>query len=225
MYFSTRLEQRRQENRLAASYLLTLNQYYKDTQTQIERIRCYRHDLANHIQTLEYLISQKEDSSELHEYLGVLQKKYQQLVEAQYCKNDVVNVLLSSRKQHCEQSQISFAIDVENGDYAGIDEKDLAALLHNLLDNAIEACERMPEGEARRIHLHMAQQPDFTLEVANSMDSREKLDFRTKKNHKESHGYGIKIITDCVKRYHGKFTTEFSKEPPEIIQKIALPKL
>ena len=77
-------------------------------------------------------------------------------------------------------------------------EIDLVALLSNLLDNAIEECERIQDKLDKKIYIHGWRiRNNLFLEVKNTTE-KEVIDsstFKTKKDTK-SHGVGMKIIKE-----------------------------
>ena len=108
------------------------------------------------------------------------------------------------------------------------DKTDLCALYANALDNAIEACLKLPKAE-RIINLKSkAQKGLFCLEVTNPLPSlaeispgqieqkpkenaymklknalQESVIPSTSKSDKHNHGFGLKSINEIVERYHG----------------------
>ena len=46
------------ENQLKEAYLLSMQEFYEVIQSQLKAVRRYRHDLAGHIQTLEWILKQ-----------------------------------------------------------------------------------------------------------------------------------------------------------------------
>ena len=104
-------------------------------------------------------------------------------------------------------------LQIEDGLYDGVTEIDLVGVLYNLLDNAIEANERIAEGFVRGIELNLwKDEKEIKIWVKNRIMPGEKVDFRTRKADKEIHGYGIGIIEKIVQKYHGKKEITFNQE-------------
>ena len=89
----------------------------------------------------------------------------------------------------------------------GIADPDLYCLLSNILENALEACEALPQGAEKFIRLTLArQEPYFSLTCINSRGGPvtpvdEGL-HSTKPNPAE-HGYGLWTVRRIVTRYGG----------------------
>ncbi len=120
-----------------------------------------------------------------------------------YCSDEIVNVVLSMKIRQCRDRQIDFQIRVEEQAYDDVKEIDLVGLLENLLDNAIEAEERLPEQERYISFALWRKEENIFLVVSNRIRPGEHIDFRTTKANPEAHGIGTKIIDEIVSKYHG----------------------
>lgn len=201
-------EKTKQENQLKEAYLLSMQEFYELIQNQLKAVRRYRHDLAGHIQTLEWILKQHGESFEIKEYMGNLEAHYQKLKKTRYCRNEILDSVLVLKKQQCEVKQIPLDIHVEDTFYDDIAEFDMVGLLHNLLNNAIEENERIPEDFSRGIWFSMGRKEQtIWIDVQNQIQPGVKVTFYTKKANKEEHGIGIKIIDSLIEKYHGKRET------------------
>lgn len=206
-------EKTRQENQLKEAYLLSMQEFYEVIQSQLKAVRRYRHDLAGHIQTLEWILKQRGDSSEIKEYMGNLEARYQKLKKTRYCRNEILDSVLVLKKQQCEAKQIPLDIQVEDTSYDDIAEFDMVGILHNLLNNAIEENERIPAEFPHGIWFSMGRKEQtIWIEVRNRIQPGVKVTFYTKKANKEEHGIGIKIIDSLIEKYHGKRETDTDEE-------------
>jgi sensor histidine kinase regulating citrate/malate metabolism len=79
----------------------------------------------------------------------------------------------------------------------------------NMLDNAIEACGKVPYGKEIKLELTLRMKNDFVyFSVSNSFVEApvvEDGEFITSKEDKRKHGYGIPIIQRIVRKYNGAF--------------------
>ena len=203
VFRSIHVRQLEMDVRYEQLYMLTLENIYEHLKAQVEEIRKYRHDLADHIQTLEVLMANKEQNVSIQNYLKEIKLKYKEAVEQKYCSNEIVNALLALRKSECEEKGIELSIQVQDGAYHQIEDKDFIKIIHNLLDNAIEACEKISSGERKMIVFQMQSEKDMYIRVNNSYSRYENMNFQTKKSNAKEHGYGMKIVDDVVKKYSG----------------------
>ena len=90
-----------------------------------------------------------------------------------------------------------------------ITDEEACALLGNLWDNAIEACDRTQEKEPW-IDFQMHIRPGkFLIEISNPYQEvlkDESGNLRSVKKEKGIHGIGMKTIRDIAERYHGHFS-------------------
>lgn len=192
-----------QENRLLHSYMRSMEEFYEGIQSRIEAVRKYRHDLAKHIQTLEALLEEKEQDDGVKEYMEDLKYRYEELKKHEFCTDELVNSILTIKEEQCRERGIPLDIRVQDCIYTGVEEVDLVGLLHNLLDNAIEANERIPAGEKRgsgfpwNTTAKKSGRSKNCLKMGRNSVSRQKTE-------KEEHGIGTKIIESLVEKYQGR---------------------
>lgn len=215
--------QMEQENMMMQSQMEAMEEFYQAIQNRIEATRRYRHDLAKHIQTLEILMEKYAQPEQLRECIEDMKSEYDSVRKDIYCHDDLVDSICSIKNDQCREEDIPLEIKISETFYSGIQELDMAALLHNLLDNAIEANLRIPKEEKRGIWFSMDREGDeVLLQVDNQIRGGEKVDFRTKKKQKEEHGIGMQIISSVVEKYHGKKTYTVDEEAGKMRVEIML---
>lgn len=91
-----------------------------------------------------------------------------------------------------------------------IDPVDLCTILTNLLDNAVEACMKQPEGEPREIQVTIRRLHQFIIiKIANS--SIASPDIRNGKLHTSKkdgnlHGWGMRSVLSAVEKIRGRYS-------------------
>ena len=89
-----------------------------------------------------------------------------------------------------------------------IDDFDLCTLFGNLLDNAIEASIKEEESK-RYINVRAKVIKSFlTISVENNTVEGEEIDFVSRKDDQENHGFGMKNIKNVINKYGGEMTFE-----------------
>jgi len=81
------------------------------------------------------------------------------------------------------------------------EEKDIASLLGNILDNAIETCQKCQAKRVIKLQLLYYNQA-LVLKSENSTDGLVR-DLRTRKKNQAEHGLGMKGVQVIVDRYNG----------------------
>ncbi|MDE6389561.1 MAG: GHKL domain-containing protein [Lachnospiraceae bacterium] len=185
--------------------------YYESMELHHFEIRRLKHDLANHLQILSNLPEEKRNAylSELTENTAITQSM-------SYCEDTTINAVLTVKKNLMELYGISMELTIDICTELPFDKTDICALYANALDNAIEACMKLPETERRITLKSKAQKGLFCLEVSNPITSAtESISENdmippTSKADKSNHGFGLKSIKEIVGRYHGSLELETS---------------
>lgn len=192
------------QTKLEQEHMLSgINQkYYEEMERQHFEIRRLRHDLANHLQAVAALPENNKDA--------YIQKLLDDpaVTHTLNCTGDsTVNAVLSSKDQIIKENSIAFHLKAEIPAELPFEKPDVCAIFANALDNAIEACLKLPEGQ-RKISLETkAEKGLFVLSINNpAMESAAKTGILPKTTKKDtfSHGLGLKSIHEVVKRYNGQ---------------------
>ncbi|WMJ88127.1 sensor histidine kinase [Anaerocolumna sp. MB42-C2] len=194
-----RLEQQEQ--------LYELNRaYYQALEQQQYEIRRIRHDMANHLQLLISL-PEGEKNNYIEEliHLPVMQNNIH------YCENHVINAVINAKITLIEQENIRFYHTLSVPEGGNMDKSELCALFANIVDNAIEACLKLPVDQ-REITLEVrAEKGLLVSRIVNPMDDSVKLKQGlpvTNKEDKTSHGYGLRSVQGIVERHLGQLEIE-----------------
>lgn len=189
----------------AAVYQMMEQQY-----SQAERLR---HDLKNHVLALRGLWEERA-WDKLGDYLKRMEDSAQFGANEEATGNRAVDALLFQKRKMAEDRQIVWECDVQIPKQCRISEFDLCVLFGNILDNAVEACMRLQQGEreAGRSFINVqarAVKKCFLLEVKNSMRDAEKQGNRfVEKENPQGHGIGLLNVGDVVRGYDGVMNTE-----------------
>ena len=120
---------------------------------------------------------------------------------------EAVDYILSQKEKWASEKGIDMSIHAEYPKNCSIDSVDLCTILTNLLDNAIEACERCSPEIERKIKLTIRRIHQFIIiKIENSSSTtptirNEKM--MTTKINKSMHGWGIQNVRAAVEKYHG----------------------
>lgn len=182
-------------------YYHQLEERQKIKQEELAKIR---HDLVNHISII--------DSTGSTEYAKEVLARFDERIKS---GDPIVDCLLDEKERICKEKGIHFQEQVTNLSDSIVSNFDWVSLLANLLDNAIEACEKVSSNKAtgdKVIHLDIKRNRDYIL---ISLDNSKCIDdkpiqskFMTTKDKNQSHGYGTKIIGDIVEKYQGRIRYE-----------------
>ena len=173
-------------------------------------IRKVRHEMKNHMANIQGLAGAGQ-YGEIEDYVRRMDETMQELEYKYVTGNPVTDVIINDKCRRAEKAGIRFDADFRYG--GEIPVFDLGIILNNLLDNAIEACEKLEQGKGF-IRLMLKQKKQFLLlEVENSFDGdvpiREgsPLPVTTKQSVQPDivteHGIGLENVRDVAGRYFG----------------------
>lgn len=190
------------------------NNWYQNVQEELEQERIRIHDVKQHFLILQAYEKEK-DWENLHQYLEKVGERYIETQIPVCTGNRILDIILHQKRIEAEQKNIKWTIRVVKLQELPISEDETVALFGNLLDNAIEACERMGK-EGRWILVRISRQKKIlSIEISNSIENipREKNGrFITSKEKQEWHGYGGKSVQRIVERHEGEMFYQVGKK-------------
>lgn len=196
---------------------------YQSLRKAYDENRMMYHDFKNHMLVMNQLL-QEEKNKEALEYIGTYihgTLSINQRVESG-CK--IIDIIVNYKITEAVEKQINFTYEIDFISQINIKDNDMCILLANLLDNAIEACEKV-EKERRLIYLRIKRQNQMLLIfIENTIEEREaekREFFKTSKQNKELHGLGIKCIDNVIQKYDGH--KEYSIQKDNFQMYLSLP--
>lgn len=185
--------------------------YYEQISKKDEEMRRFKHDSKNLLLGL-YSMLEANDIEQAKEYIRSMEGVYQSGLYEFNSGNYIADAMMSTKKNIAEPYNI--AIKFEGFIPAQkVKDTDLCIFLTNVLDNAIEACQKI-KGE-RYIHIksnivkHM-----WIIMVSNPITDRVEVvnnTIETTKEDKKIHGYGLLNIHRVVEKYHGQVNIDCEK--------------
>ena len=173
-------------------------------------IRKVRHEMKNHMANIKGLAGAGE-YGEIEDYIRRMDETMQELEYKYVTGNAVTDVIINDKCRRAEKAGIRFDADFRYG--GEIPVFDMGIILNNLLDNAIEACEKLETGKGF-IRLSLKRKKQFLiLYVENSFDGAvpvskgSPLPPTTKQSILPGiiteHGIGLENVRDIAERYFG----------------------
>lgn len=172
-------------------------------------MRGLRHDMRSHLANISLLVKSAADSvnEELEDYIGKMEETVNRLDFTYQTGNPITDIIIHQKVQEAEKKQIPFQVDFAYPCKLPIDVYDIAVILNNALENAIEACGRA-EGEKQIRLRSFVRGCLFFIEVENdfsgdiAIDKESGLPVSSKETGK-LHGIGISNIQRCARKYMG----------------------
>lgn len=163
--------------------------------------RC--HDLKVQI----YALRDMADSGERRRYLDEIDDSigiYDSIVKT---GSEVLDTILTEKSLLCRDRDIHIQCVADGSRMGFLDPADTYAIFGNALDNAIEACEKLPQGQ-RLVTVKTGRVRDMLLIlVENTMDPQAPAHARTTKGDTFLHGYGLANLRRTAEGYGGHVLT------------------
>jgi sensor histidine kinase regulating citrate/malate metabolism len=164
------------------------------------------HDIKKHLQSIK-LLNEKGETEKINSYINQLMEASDLKGTAKICDNEMLNAILCRYQRQCNDKHIIFHTDIRSGSVQNIYHHDLTSLFCNLLDNAVESAENIPDSFIELTVQKKENSPFIIIVVINSSPNAPVYDQEglpiSHKPSKGRHGFGIKSIKKVVKQYHG----------------------
>lgn len=196
------LIRKQHEDELYRKEMFYKETYYIEVEKRDEYVQNLKHDMKNKLFELHYL-AEKGDVKTLAEQVGGLCQELEQIDENTYADNPIVDSVLRIKFGMAKSEGIEIDTLIRIPKQMQLEHGDIGVLYGNLLDNAIEACRKVPEGK-RFIRLENKYQSGKLLLVITNSKTREKNEsLKTTKKDTYSHGRGIQSVQRVVEKYNG----------------------
>ena len=178
-----------------------------------EEVRKIHHDFKNHIICIEKLLEQEKLESAKN-YINILRDEVIETYTWIKTGNDVVDAILNQKKSEGKKKNINIDIKASISSDMNINPLDLCVVIGNVLDNGIEANEKIVDISKRYVDVNINTYKDYLcIEVSNPVSVNpinEHGNLETTKENKNNHGLGIKSIQAIVKKYNGILNYEWN---------------
>ena len=160
------------DRRIAAYQNGLLLKHYEEIRNIYGQMRGWRHDYHNQIQAMKaYIALGRPD--ELSAYLDELDADLASVDPIIKTGNLMLDAILNSKLSLAAAKGIGVNAKASAPAGLKISDVDICAIIGNLLDNAIEACEKIPEAPQRFIRVYVGQfKGHFYISVTNSTRAR-----------------------------------------------------
>ncbi len=184
--------------------------YYQNVKNNYIKTKELYHDMKNHLICIKEMSKNNYDTSN---YIKNLEKKLDKYNNMFDTGNIALNIILKEKKELCMKKEIRFITGIDFTQCNFINEEDVCSIFSNAIDNAIEACDKIKEGNKSISLQGRLINNFFAIKISNTKSNtiieKNKCLITSKKN-KEFHGLGIKSIKNTLEKYSGTSTIEFT---------------
>ncbi len=164
------------------------------------------HDMKNHFTVIQWMVSTK-NYEKLDQYMLTLNETVSSTMLRIQTGNPILDALLNSKAVEAKKLGIELTVNACVPSRISISDMDLNIVFSNALDNAMEACKKLPDGVERYINIDAHIRNDhFILVMKNPYDGVLKKSgdiLKTTKEDSARHGIGMGNIKGVVNKYDG----------------------
>lgn len=185
----------KQKNRMLEQELERFYNLYKENQY-------LSHDLKNHISLLCQLMERREYQRAVT-YMEQLREPVKEMEDMFFSGNSIIDLIINDKRSVAADKSINLKMEIDQIGILPIADQDICVILANLLDNAIEACEHVENGE-KWINIIIKRDRNVLLIcIENSFQGRiikKNGKMITNKSEIKRHGIGIESVKYGIKK-------------------------
>lgn len=215
-------ERRIREDDLFREKVKNQTEMYRSVYDNYEVQRKRAHEYKNQIMCMEALL-QKKEYGELEKYITEIGGKLTDTDSNINTNNALIDAIINTKYREMEERGILLVMKFNEMADLWMDDEDVVVILSNLLNNAIEACEKCEE-KTVKMKL-MKESDDIIISVRNTYNGEIVMkgeEIQTSKNDKAEHGLGIKNVIEAVEKYGGSYSINHDEK--EFAFSICIPK-
>lgn len=201
--------------------LVSEQETLKMTESNLEDLRCLRHDLKNQYAYMQILLKEKR-YQELDAYFRQVAESLPPQLNYVDCGNRTMNTILNMEISKAKNAQIEVTHQLVVPPVLPFGDDDMCAVVANLMDNAIEGSAGI---ENPTIHLSIYPQKSYLLIMCRNTTRQTRLErkprgLRTTKADEMLHGFGTRIVAKTAEKYNG--CVDYSLEDGVFVAKVML---
>ncbi|GIM31057.1 sensor histidine kinase [Paraclostridium bifermentans] len=201
------------QNELMQNKLDMQYKYYLNIQESHMKVKKLYHDINNHICCIDNL---KNNSSEIDEYISNLNDEIKEFKCIYNTGNMILDIIINEKSKVCTNKGINFTCDINFSKVNFIKPIDVSSIFDNILDNAIEACDKISNEKIDKYIRIKGTiiKSFFIIKCENSKVNSVKIYkdiLLTDKIDKFMHGIGIQSVKSSLEKYNGEILFEDEK--------------
>lgn len=203
--------------------------HYKSYKKFTESYRIFRHDYNDMMSAVKTLIKNNEKGKAVNlidEIHDTMQKNVQ--MHRTYSDNVLLDAILHDAANTCEDHNIRFSATLHLLGGMVLSDLNIVRVSTNIINNAIEACEKAPYASDKFIEVSGSVNPDWCfIEIANSFSGEIKYldgELVTTKKDKDYHGFGLMTVKNVIEDVGGMILIDVNQEKKIFTLKLHIPR-
>lgn len=171
--------------------------------------RSATHEFKHRLQVIYDLLDQGE-IERAKDYIQQLQITQTSRIFVSNTKHPIIDAILNEKYHVAKENSIDMSFKVNDLSKLTISTDELVVLLSNLLDNAIEACQRLPDNIA--IECTILLEKTLFISIRNTSAPVKIVNGRieTSKKPEKEHGFGLAGVLQVLEQLNGEYAMNYS---------------
>lgn len=197
----------RTQNVVYARQLKLCTVHNKEKEIMWTEFRNAKHDMKQHFITLIKYLEENDNVSAKKYLKEIIGDNRLQEIGISKSDNIIVDAIVNAKFAVANKWNINFNSQINVPIQLPFENGDISILLGNILDNAIEACIKVPS-EQRKVELVIRYENNMLLIVCRNNYNGQLIkgkegELRTDKRDSQNHGIGLRSIKKIATKYHG----------------------
>lgn len=174
--------------------------HYEELKSSQEEIRQLRHNMRSvYIGTIAELKAGKTENAieQLQSNIDIIEKSSKVIDTG----HPSIDSIIENKLNRCDELNIHTNLSYQYKEAININEIEIAVIIGNILDNAIEACLKFVDIDREIWGSITVDHQNIIINIKNTAIDSNNL--KTSKINKKDHGYGLKSISHIAKKYNG----------------------
>jgi sensor histidine kinase regulating citrate/malate metabolism len=199
----------RQSLKIESEHIRSLQESYSSQRKQT-------HDFNNQLAVLRSMAEHNAPQEDFSEYLShILAIEFPPIIYVNTHRM-VVDIILSQKCTFAKNKKIDLELRLDDLSNFPLPDDALVIVLTNLIDNAMEACEKILTPSQRKIILTMHVKPMVSfLRIENTTAEPVHISnntIATTKTDSFAHGYGLKNVCTMLERHGGTYAMAYRED-------------
>lgn len=171
--------------------------------------RSVTHEFKHQLKVI-YDLLENGDSATVREYISQLQSSHTSRIFAVNTNHPIVDAILNEKYHMAKEADIDIHYKVNDLSSLALRTDALVVLLSNLLENAIEACERLQDN--RMIEFTILLEDILFLSIRNTAPPVIIMNgqIETTKDNKAEHGFGLAGVRRVLTQLNGEYVMDYT---------------
>lgn len=197
-----------------------IGRQFEEIRNTYREMRGWRHDYRNHMQVLKTYVDGREWDA-CNAYILQMNQDLSSIDHVIKTGNVMADAIVNSKVSLAKTKSIAVDITAKIPQKIPVSDVEFCVLFGNLMDNSIEACEKIVNEDERFIRVYIGTfKKQFYISITNSTNqSQRRQKYFSRKG--EGHGFGLYRIDKIIKHRGGYLNRK--DEPKVFATEIMLP--